>query len=185
MSRGLSLCVCVARVARSDLTTANHRGWGAVVVDRPQWGGIRAAARPSVYKSAGPPPLQGLALVNTGGIRAAEGGANRRVLPSLGKPGIVPWQECLAARGRHGRQRGVSTRRVHRSGLTAGPLLLAGGRLGFEGDILQNLSLARSAVDDRLTPACPTAARSRPRSSTGPGKGQGRRRNARSGSNVT
>ena len=78
---------------------------------------------------------------------------------------------CLAARGRHGRQRGVSTRRV---------LLLAGGRLGFEGDILQNLSLARSAVDGRLTPACPTAARPRPRSSTGPGKGQGRRRNARS-----
>ena len=62
--------------------------------------------------------------------------------------------------------------------------VLAGGRLGFEGDILQTLSLARSAVDDRLIPACPTAARRRPRSSTGPGKGQGRRRNARSGSNV-
>ena len=48
-----------------------------------------------------------------------------------------------------------------------------GGRLGVEGDILQNLFLARSAMDDRLTPACPTAARLRLVSSTGPGKSQG------------
>ena len=137
-------------------------------------GGVEFAQRGAkcLQKRGAAPLARPRACKRGGATIDAAGGANRRAVPmSWEAGGIVPWQECLAARGRHGRQRWVSTRRV---------LLLAGGRLGFEGDILQALSLARSAVDDRLIPACPTAARPRPRSSTGPGKGQGRRRNARS-----
>jgi len=98
-------CVCV-RVA-STLTRPVSRGWGAVGEPPPWWTGRLRLGRADWQETDLRPGRETRHAHRRRGRRSGWNG--------------------LAARGRHGRQRGVSTRRVHRGGLTAGPLLLAGG----------------------------------------------------------